>query len=69
MLDFLKCYSEKRDKVEEKLKVLKEMKDKKTAFLTIFFEYMDKRTVKNHDYESVLTNYGYLISYWRVEMQ
>ena len=33
MLDFLKCYSEKREKVEEeKLKVLKEMKDEKGVF-------------------------------------
>ena len=44
MLDFLKCYSEKREKVEEeKLKVLKEMKDEKTAFFNRFFEYMDKK--------------------------
>lgn len=41
MLDFLKCYSEKREKVEEeKLKVLK---DEKTAFFNRFFEYMDKK--------------------------
>jgi len=38
MLDFLKSYNEKREKVEEeKLKVLKEMKDEKTAFFNRFF--------------------------------
>lgn len=46
MLDFLKSYSEKREKVEEeKLQVLKEMKKEKTAFFNRFFEYMDKKLV------------------------
>lgn len=37
MLDFLKSYSEKREKVEEeKLKVVKEMKQEEKDFLTIF---------------------------------
>ena len=44
MLDFLKSYGEKREKVEEeKLQVLKEMKEEKTAFFNRFFEYMDKK--------------------------
>ena len=44
MLDFLKSYSEKRERVEEeKLPVLKEMKEEKTAFFNHFFEYMDKK--------------------------
>ena len=38
MLDFLKWYSKKREKMEEaKVKVLKELKDEKTAFINQFF--------------------------------
>ena len=44
MLQFLKEYGEKHDKVEEeKLKVLKEMKEQKEVFFNRFFEYMDKK--------------------------
>lgn len=44
MLEFLKSYSDKQEKVEEeKLKVLKEMKDEKSVFFNRFFEYMDKK--------------------------
>lgn len=44
MLQFLKSYSERREKMEEeKLKVLKEMKEEKISFFNRFFEYMDNR--------------------------
>ena len=44
MLEFLKQYSEQREKVEEeKLKLLKEMKEEKTAFFNRFFDYMEKK--------------------------
>ena len=42
MLEFLKQYSEQREKVEEeKRKLLKEIKEEKTAFLNGFFDYME----------------------------
>ena len=43
MLEFLKTYSEKREKAEEeKLRILKEMSDQKTAFFDRFFQFMEK---------------------------
>ncbi|CAH3163603.1 unnamed protein product, partial [Porites lobata] len=43
MLEFLKTYSEKREKAEEeKLRSLKEMNDQKTAFFDRFFQFMEK---------------------------
>ena len=43
MLEFLKTYSEKREKAEEeKLRILKEMNDQKTAFFDRFFQFMEK---------------------------
>ena len=44
MLEFLKSYSNKREKMEEeKLKVLKEMKDEKSSFFNRFFDYLEKK--------------------------
>jgi len=45
MLDFLKDYAEKREKVEEaKLKLAREMNEERKAFFNRFFEYMEKKT-------------------------
>lgn len=44
MLDFLKDYAEKREKVEEaKLKLAREMNEEKKGFFNRFFEYMEKK--------------------------
>ena len=44
MLEFLKSYSNKREKMEEeKLKVLKEIKDEKSSFFNRFFDYLEKK--------------------------
>lgn len=44
MLDFLKDFSEKREKVEEeKVVLLKEMKEEKKAFFDRFFNMMEKK--------------------------
>ena len=44
MLDFLKAYSEKREKVEEeKLKIVKEMKEEKKEFFDKFLKYLEKK--------------------------
>lgn len=44
MLQFLKSYGERREKMEEeKLKVLKEIKEEKNSFFNRFFEYMDNK--------------------------
>ena len=43
MLEFLKTYSEKREKAEEeKLRILKEMNDQKTTFLPLLSIYGKK---------------------------
>lgn len=45
MLEFLKDYSEKRDKAEqEKLQLFKEMKEEKKSFFDRFFNMMDKNS-------------------------
>ena len=44
MLNFLKTYSEKREKVEEeKLKLVKEMKEEKKEFFDKFLKYLEKK--------------------------
>lgn len=44
MLDFLKDYGEKRDKVEEqKLGLMREMKEQKEEFFNRFFDFMSQR--------------------------
>ena len=44
MLNFLKEYSEKREKVkEEKLKLAREINEEKKGFFNRFFEYMEKK--------------------------
>lgn len=44
MMEFLKDYSEKKQKVEEKLKLLKEMKEEKKTFFDRFFDIMEKKS-------------------------
>jgi len=44
MLDFLKDFAEKREKVEgAKLKLAREMNEEKKGFFNRFFEYMEKK--------------------------
>lgn len=43
MVTFLREYSEKREVVEEKLKLAREMKEEKKEFFTKFFGYMEKK--------------------------